>query len=217
MYIGLIILGIFIILTVFGLLRNLLKRWEIHESMALLVSLLIVGGVIINPINIANVFIFSVGGFLIPFIVCIVLLARAGSAKEVLRTLLATLVIGVISAALIYYFPLDNNITIIDASVFIGIIAGGFAYLLGRSRRGAFISAALGVMLTNGFMFIMYYAQGYFYSVIFGVGSLFSATVIAAFSATIIAEVTGESIEYAKNKKTDVSFMGIDKFVNRSK
>jgi hypothetical protein len=212
---GLIILGIFILLTFFGLLRNLFRRWELRESVMLAVALLIFGGMLVNPVNIANAFVFSIGGFLIPFILCIWLLFRA-KGYEIVRTVFASVVIGLVSAALIYYFPLDNNITVIDAGVFIGVIAGGLAYLIGRTRRGAFISAALGVMLANVFMFFLYLIMGYTFAVVLGVGGLFSAEIIAAFSAAITAEVAGEALEYRKNKKTDVSFMGIDKFVNKS-
>lgn len=215
MYIGLIIVGIFIVLTALGFLRNLLERWEINEKTGLLVALLMFGGLLINPINIDNAFIFSIGGFLIPFIVCIVLLARA-QRHEIIRTLSATIIIGIVAAALTYYFPLDNNITVIDAGVFIGLIAGGIAFLIGRSRRGAFISASLGVMLTNVFMFLFYIVQGFAYPVILGVGSQFSALIIAGIVATIIAEIAGETLEYKKKKRTDVSFMNIDNFVNKS-
>lgn len=215
MYIGIIILGVFIILTLLGLLKNLFKRWEIRESIAMAVMLLILGGVLLNPINISNAVIFSFGGFLIPFVVCMSLLFRAKS-YEILRTLLAFIVIGVVSAFLTYYFPLDNNITIIDAGVFIGLIAGGIAFLIGRSRRGAFISAALGVMLSNIFYFLYNLITGFVTPVILGVGGQFSAIIIAALTATLIVEIAGETMEYKQNKETDVSFLGIDKFVNRS-
>jgi len=215
MYIGLIILGIFIILTIFGFMRNLLKRWEINEGVALAVCLLMFGGALLNPVNINNAFIFSIGGFLIPFIICIALLVRA-KPYEIARTLIAMVAIGVLSSFLTYYFPLDNNITIIDSGVFIGLIAGGIAFLIGRSRRGAFISAALGVMLTNVFMFLYYLTIGFTTPVVLGVAGQFSAIVIAAVAAVFTAEIAGETMEYKQNKKTDVSFMGIDDFINKS-
>lgn len=215
MYVGLIVLGAFVILTIFGVFRRLLAKWEISEPLALLVSLLMIGGVLISPINIGGVFVFSIGGFLIPFLVCVALLVRA-EGYEVARTLAATAVIGIVSAVLRYFFPLEHYMVTIDSGLFVGIIAGGIAFLIGRSRRGAFVSAALGVMLTNVFLFLYYLVQGLEYPIVVGVGAQFSAIVVAAVSAAITAEVAGEIMEYRHKGETDVMFMNIDKFVNTS-
>jgi signal transduction histidine kinase len=125
-------------------------------------------------------------------------------------------IIGIVSAVLRYYFPLEHYMVTIDSGLFVGIIAGGIAFLIGRSRRGAFVSAALGVMLTNVFLFLYYLGQGLEYPIVVGVGAQFSAIVVAAVSAAIIAEVAGEIMEYKRRGETDVMFMNIDEFVNTS-
>ena len=213
MYVGLIILGAFIILTIFGVFRLLLAKWEISEPLAVFVSLLMFGGALINPVNVGGAFVFSIGGFLIPFLVCIALLARA-EGYEIARTLVTAILIGVVSAIIRFYFPLEHYMVAIDSGLFVGIIAGGIAFLISRSRRGAFVSAALGVMFTNAFLFLYYLMQGLEYPIVVGVGAQFSAIVVAAVSAAITAEVAGEALEYRRRGETDVRFMNIDDFVN---
>lgn len=196
MYIGLIILGVFIILTVAGVFRKFFHRWQIHEGTALAVMLLIAGGVLIAPVNIDNTVIFSIGGFAIPFIACIALLARAAS-FEVGRAIVGALVIGLVSAALLYYFPIDTQVAFLDSSIFIGLIAGGLAFLIGRSRRGALTSAILGVLIANALIALYNFALGLpFAPIILGTEAQFGAAMIAGAAAAIVAEVAGASLEY---------------------
>lgn len=216
MYIGIIILGLFIIAIATGFLKGILARWKIDERVALLASLLILGGFLIPDITIGEIIIFNIGGFAIPFIICMVLLFRSASAAEILRTLIATIVIGSVAANVLYFLPIDGDVALLDHSLFLGILGGGIAFLIGRSRRGAFISAALGTMLVSLFEYNIYWTQGYDYVLIFGSHSMFSATIIAAVIGAIVAEVAGETVEYSKKGKTDVQHFGIDDAVNNN-
>lgn len=214
MYIGMIILGIFLILIASGLMGRLLDSWEIRESSAFMVCLLILGGLFIAPINIADSVIVSIGGFIIPMIVFIWMLFRA-KRYEIVRTIVAALVIGIVSGILAFNFPLDAEAALIETSLLIGIIAGGIAFLIGRTRRGAFISAGIGVLFTNIFIFLYMLIIGINIPILLGTGNQFTAMIIAVITAVFVAEVAGEVLEYAKEGKTDVRFLNIDDYVNK--
>lgn len=214
MYIGMIILSIFIILTIIGLTERLLESWQIKESTAVLVSLLILGGLFIVPVNIADTVIFSIGGFVIPMAVFIWMLTRARG-YETGRTLAAVAVIAIVSGIIAFNFPLDAEVTLIETSLLLGIIAGGIAFLIGRTRRGAFISAGMGVLLTNFFIFLYMLILGINIPLILGTGNQFTAMIIAVITAVLIAEIAGEFLEYTKEGKTDVRFLNIDDYVNK--
>jgi hypothetical protein len=215
MYIGMIILGIFIILIATGLMGRLLDTWEIRESSAFLICLLILGGLFIAPLNIADsAVIISIGGFLIPMMVFIWMLLRA-KPYEITRTIVASLVIGIVSGILAFNFPLDAEAALIETSLLIGIIAGGIAFLIGRTRRGAFISAGIGVLLTNIFIFLYMLIIDVNIPLLLGTGYQFTAMIIAVITAVFVAEVAGEVLEYVKEGKTDVRFLNIDDYVNK--
>ncbi|MDD4002762.1 MAG: hypothetical protein PHE12_00975 [Clostridia bacterium] len=209
-----IILGIFLILIASGLMGRLLDSWEIRESSAFMVCLLILGGLFIAPINIADSVIVSIGGFIIPMIVFIWMLFRA-KRYEIVRTIVAALVIGIVSGILAFNFPLDAEAALIETSLLIGIIAGGIAFLIGRTRRGAFISAGIGVLFTNIFIFLYMLIIGINIPILLGTGNQFTAMIIAVITAVFVAEVAGEVLEYAKEGKTDVRFLNIDDYVNK--
>jgi membrane-associated HD superfamily phosphohydrolase len=214
MYIGMIILVIFMILIAAGLMGRLLDAWHIKESSAFLICLLTLGGLLIPPINIADTVILSVGGFIIPMLVFIWMLARA-QRHEILRTLLATLIISIVSGIIVFNFPLDSQTTLIETSLLLGLVAGGIAFLIGRTRRGAFISAGMGVLLTNIFIFLYMLIMGVSMPVLLGTGNQFNAVIISVITAVFVAEVAGEAMEYVKEDKTDVRFLNIDDYVNK--
>lgn len=205
MYTGIIVISIFIILTAFGFLKTFFKKWRISEVAAILVGLAIIGGLLIPPFEIGEVLIISIGGFVIPFIVSLYLLVRSASAKEVLRTVFATLIIGSIGANLIYFFPFQGEIISFDYGILLGLVAAGIAFIIGRSRRGAFVAAALGTMLISIFEFNIYWTQGYPYVIVLGSHSMFTSTIIASFIAAIVAEIAGETSELAHTGRTDIA------------
>lgn len=134
---------------------------------------------------------------------------------EIVRTIVAALVIGIVSGILAFNFPLDAEAALIETSLLIGIIAGGIAFLIGRTRRGAFISAGIGVLLTNIFIFLYMLIIDVNIPLLLGTGYQFTAMIIAVITAVFVAEVAGEVLEYVKEGKTDVRFLNIDDYVNK--
>ncbi|MEG3070897.1 MAG: DUF1614 domain-containing protein [Candidatus Syntrophopropionicum ammoniitolerans] len=85
----------------------------------------------------------------------------------------------------------------IDAIYLYPLVGGIVAYLFGRSRRGAFISATLGVLLVDVFQFAWLINQGApaSYAMMIGGVGAFDAIVLAGIFAVILAELVGECLE----------------------
>ncbi|NLI11902.1 MAG: DUF1614 domain-containing protein [Peptococcaceae bacterium] len=203
--IGIIILLVASIVIYLGLAQRALDRMRLSDRGALVV----IGAIIIGSyINIPLPFLpfntsLNVGGALVPLGLAIYLLARAGSGKEWVRAL-----VGTAATAVIVYFigSLVNRGTtmepagryaVLDPIYLYPLVGGIVAYLFGRSRRGAFISATLGVLLVDVFHYVWLVYQGApaNYRVNIGGAGAFDTIVLAGIVAVIVAELIGESLE----------------------
>jgi uncharacterized membrane protein len=172
-------------------------------------ALVVIGAIILGSfVNIPLPFLpfrtsINVGGALVPVALAIYLLVRAGTAREWSRALVG----AVITAVVVYIIgSLINAGTtmepagryaLIDA-IYLYPLAGGIvAYLLGRSRRAAFIAATLGVLLVDVFHYIwlLYQNAPANYAVAIGGAGAFDTIVLAGFVAILLAEIIGESFE----------------------
>src|SRR5690606_40645154 len=83
----------------------------------------------------------------------------------------------------------------LDALWLVGLIGGGVAYLTGRSRRGAFIAATLGVLALDAIHLAQALGAPGPARVAVGGAGAFDAVVVAGVLATGLAEVVGEGVE----------------------
>ncbi len=203
--IGIIILIVVSILIYLGLAQRALDRMRLSDRGALLVIGLIILGGFINiplpflPYNTS----LNVGGALVPVGLAIYLLVRAGTSKEWTRAL-----VGTLATAVVVYIVgslINSGSTmepagrwaVIDAIYLYPLVGGIVAYLFGRSRRGAFISATLGVLLVDVYQYVWLINQGApaTYTMAIGGAGAFDAIVLAGIVAILLAELIGESLE----------------------
>lgn len=148
MSLGMILLVVLTLLILFGVLQRVLDRMALTDRQALfLVALIFVGGWL--PDLRLGMVSLNIGGALVPFGVCVYLFFHAGTGKERIRCLIAS----VLAAAVIYvvslFFPADPVIMPFDPMILYGLCGGIIAWLMGRSRRSAFIAGVLGVILAD--------------------------------------------------------------------
>lgn len=199
--IGLIILGVLLLLMLFGVTQRVFDKMRLSTLWAVILTVAIGVGGLIPAIAIGNYFTFSIGGFLIPFLICLFLLFSMGWSWDLLRAMVATIVTAG-SAFLLYWFvPGDTMGLRIATSVIVGIIAGGVSYLIGRSRRGAFFSAVMGVWIAQIIVFAINMNMGVANTVLtLGVGHFFNTVIIAAVSAMLLAIIIGEIAEHMSTR-----------------
>lgn len=199
--IGMILLIVVTILIYFGIAHRVLDRLRITDRAALLmVGLLIVGSFINIPVrNTPPVISINAGGALVPLGLAVYLLIKAGTSKEWIRAIIATVAtIGVITLANRYLFtgdPWQTGRDFIDPIYAYPIMAALIAYIAGRSRRSAFIAATLGMLSLDVVHYIQLSATGIPGRVAIGGAGAFDAIIIAGIGAVLLAEIIGEGRE----------------------
>lgn len=197
---GIILLVVASILVYFGLAQRLLDRMRLSDKGALaVIAALIIGSFIDIPLARGDVPVtINVGGALVPVGLAVYLLSRAGTGKELGRTFLATAVtagaIYLIGGVLMSGDPTDGGM-IIDPLYVYPLVAGVVAYVLGRSRRAAFVAATLGVLTLDLIHWVWLQTTGTPGNVNIGGAGAFDSIVVAGLVAVLLAELIGESRE----------------------
>ncbi|QGP93706.1 hypothetical protein MGLY_31280 [Neomoorella glycerini] len=199
---GVLLLVIVFVLVYFGLAHRVLDRLYLSDRVALALIIAMIAGSFINiPITSGRVVTsVNVGGGLIPLGLAIYVLYRAGTAREVGRALLG----AVITAAVLSGISLltrgreawnVTGLSLLDPLYYYPLIAGVVAYLVGRSRRAAFVGAILGVLLLDVVDLFFYLSRGLRGTVAFGGAGIIDVTFMAAVVAVLLAELIGEARE----------------------
>lgn len=194
MSIGMILLTAAAILVFFGAAQRVLDKLRLTDRAALILIALMFFGTLIPNIVIGSVSI-SIGGAVIPAGICIYLLIRAGSAKERIRAILGSFVTAGILYAFSALMPNEPETIVIDPMYLYGLVGGVVAYLLGRSRRGAFICGVFGVLLADAAVAVVNRFNGIDQQLILGGAGIFDAVVISGLLGVLLSELIGELIE----------------------
>lgn len=193
------ILTALIILLMFGAGQRILDQMRLNDKQAILVLLSILIGIIIPPIYIGKYFCFSIGGFLIPFIICIYMLISAGFSRDLLRAVIGTILVAGIVYALEWIMPSATpEDIIIDPMYIYGAVAGVVAYVLGRSRRNAFVCSVLGISLAMTIQFIVNMCMKTPTVLGLGVGGAFGTIIVSTILSVGLCEFMGRAFETAK-------------------
>ena len=195
MSVGLTLLVIVTILVLLGVCRGVLDKMGLNDRQALIITgALFVGG-LIPDIPLGGEVYVNIGGALIPLAVCVYLIVRAGTAKERMRALIGALVTGLAVYWLGRFMPDEPEAIAFDPNYIYGLVGGLTAYLLGRSRRGAFVAGVLGVMGADIYQAVELRARGVNQALHLGGAGAVDVIVIAGLTGVILAEVVGEIIE----------------------
>ena len=195
MSVGLTLLVIVTILVLLGVCRGVLDKMGLNDRQALIITgALFVGG-LIPDIPLGGEVYVNIGGALIPLAVCVYLIVRAGTAKERVRALIGALVTGLAVYWLGRFMPDEPEAIAFDPNYIYGLAGGLTAYLLGRSRRGAFVAGVLGVMGADIYQAVEVRARGVNQALHLGGAGAVDVIVIAGLTGVILAEVVGEIIE----------------------
>lgn len=194
-----IVLGV-ILLIMFGVGQRILDDLRLSDKAALIILVAICIGIIIPPIWLGEYFCFSIGGFLIPLALSIYLLISCGK-RDLIRAIIGTVLIGGIIYGLEWLLPADPEEMIIDNMYIYGIVSGIVAYVLGRSRRNAFVSCLFGITLAQLVQWIINLGTGNKSILGLGVGGAFSTYIVAIIISVALSEFIGRCFEAASGNK----------------
>ena len=194
MTVGLILLIVTGLLIAFGAGQRALDRLRLTDAQAyVFIALIIVLGFVPEiPLGRVSV---NLGGCLLPLGLSVYLFVKADSAWERWRSIIAALVTGAAVWALMRFLPDEPETVPVEPNWLYGIAAAVAAYVLGRSRRCAFIGGVTGVLLAQTASVIPVWLQGVDQTLVLGGAGAFDAVVVAGFLGVMLAEIVGEITE----------------------
>ena len=190
------LLSLLTLLVYLGFGQRVLDRMRLNSSTALLILGFMIIGHFLPTVPLGANLALNLGA-LVPLGVVLYLLLTTSN-QEQQRALLISALTALFIVLSDKVLPPDPGL--LDPVFSGGIFAGILAYLWGRSRRSAFIAAILGVLIADLVALVQLRTEQVPQKIILGAGGLFSSLVISPFLAVIIAEVTGEILEYLHNK-----------------
>lgn len=207
MYPGIIILIFLSIIIFMGLAQRVLDRLYLTDNQALIVIVLLIAGSFFNiPLSNDPLITVNVGGALIPFLLAIYVFSKADSTKERLRTVLAVVITGfviyLVSTILKSY---GEGRDLIDPLYIYAITGGISAYIVGRSRRSAFVAGILGYIFYDLINLGRLLSGKILTQLRFGAAGAFDTIVISGLFAVLLAEIIGETRERILLGKEDDS------------
>lgn len=201
MPLGMIILLVTAVLIFLGLGQRVLDRLRLTDKTALLfIGAMLIGGFLPDIPITRNVAI-NIGGGVIPLILVVYLLAKAGTAKERTRAIIAALATGGVVYGATKILPTEPTYYLLLDPIYVfALIAGIIGYLAGRSRRSAFIAGVGGLVLVDIFSRVELFLRGVAGtgSMVIGGAGIFDGVVLAGFISLGLAEVIGEIRERAQ-------------------
>lgn len=182
------------VLVLLGVGQRVLDKMRLSDRAALLLIVLMFVGGLIPDIDLGPVRV-NIGGALIPLGICVYLLATADESAERVRGIVGTVLTSGAVYLLGRVMPSEPESIVLDPIYVCGIAGGVVGWLLGRSRRGAFICGVLGVLLADTVNAIALWAAGIDQKLVLGGAGLFDTAVISGILAVLLSELVGETIE----------------------
>ena len=182
------------LLILAGVLQRVLDRMALTDRQAIAcLAAIFIGGWL--PDLTLGMITVNIGGALIPLAVCIYLFLHAGTVKEKLRCLVASALTAASIYAISAFFPADPTAMPFDPMILYGVTGGVIAWLLGRSRRSAFVAGVIGVIIADVITAINTWRSGVNQPLHLGSAGAFDAVVLSGITSVLFCELLGELIE----------------------
>lgn len=190
---GLIALVVISILIYFGVAHRALDRLRMTDRAALFwIAAIIIGSFFDVPLG--SRITINLGG-IIAVGLAIYILVGAGTGFEKIRAIVAAAVTALALFLAGRFLGAEPEEIFIDPIYIYPLVAGIVGYLAGRSRRGAFFAAVMGVLALDIGQYIYLVSTGVRGTVNIGGAGAFDSLVLAGILALLLAEVIGETLE----------------------
>lgn len=191
---GVVLLILASVLIFFGMAHRVLDRLYLSDRGGLIfIGAMIVGSFIDIPLWRNPSISLNIGGAILPLLLAIYVLFRAGSSKEWFRSIIGIALTTGVLYGVNKLYSFDTAKGFIEPQYLWAIIAGVIAYIAGRSRRLAFIIATLGILAMD--ILHIFEVRGTNVPTRIGGAGVFDTLVIAGILAVLLADIIGESRE----------------------
>lgn len=194
MSIGMVVLTVAAVLVFFGVAQRVLDRMHLTDRMALVLIGAMFVGTLLPNVDVGMVSV-SIGGCIIPLGVCVYLFIKADEGKERLRACIGAVLTGAAVYALSVFLPNEPEQMWIEPNLVYGLAGGAIAWVLGRSRRAAFICGVVGVLLADTVTALVNWNNGIAQQLVLGGAGIGDTVVISGILAVLLAELVGEIVE----------------------
>ena len=201
MSLAMLLLTVLAVLIFFGVLERVLDRMYLTDRAALILVALMFAGTLLPNVTLGRVAI-NLGGTVIPLGVCTYLLIRADTWRERVRAMAGAALTAVAVYVLSTLLPDEPEEMWMEPNLLYGLAGGVVAWILGRSRRGAFVCGVVGVLLADVATAMVNWQRGIAQQLVLGGAGLADATVLAGVEAVLLTELVGEIMERVKRKKS---------------
>lgn len=191
---GTMLLIITAILVYCGLLQRVLDRMYITDKQALWLIAAMLIGTFLPDISV-GIITLNLGGAIIPLAVCGYLLYKANESWERWRSVFGAIVTGAAVYSLSVFLPSEPEALLVDPLWLYGACGGVVAWLIGRSRRCAFVCGVTGILLADIVIGVIAIINGYQLTIKLGMGGIADASVISGAISVLLCEIIGEAIE----------------------
>lgn len=201
MSIGMILLLVLSLMILFGMLQRILDRMALTDRQALgFAAAIFIGGWLPDiPFGLVSL---NIGGSLIPAVLSVYLFFKADTARERIRTAGAAVLTAASIHVLSRVIPADPAaMPALDPMIFFGIAGGLIAWLLGRSRRSAFIAGVFGILIADMTTGIRLWMHGIAQTIHLGGAGALDAVLISGIVAVLMCELAGEIAERIQTGK----------------
>lgn len=192
---GVMIVVIVIAVIYLILLHRVLKRLRMDQKTALVVVALIYVGGFLPSVPLGGGLALNIGGMGIPLVICVYLILKAPTVKEKWRGPLTAAAAAALVWSLDRFLPISPGSLgyELDPLYLPAAAAGLIAYLLGRSRRAAFIGGVGSILFMDLSSWVENIVRGFRdIPVVLGGGGVFDAALIAGAIGALLAEAIGE-------------------------
>ena len=197
---GIVILGITAVLLFFGAAERYFDRLGMTSWLTFLIVLALIIGAVMPEVHVGAL-VMTVGGFGVPLVAFIILLAVAGKDGNMLRSLLALVVVAAVAVSFRMITGLGSTGAVVAFFLLTGFVGGAAAAGVAGDRLGA-VAAAFGGCIAGDAsrMAVIRSAEG---GGIFTVGGygIFNAMIIGAAAALLTAEAVEAVRRAAENRR----------------
>lgn len=210
MTIGLVLLAVVAILIFFGLSDKFFKNVGVSPWVGFVLAMLLIIGAVIPNVTVGEGFVFNFGGFVVPIIGMIVLMAYIGWNRTLLKVVFAELVIAAIAIATRVLILPETTGMILAASLIVGFVGGAVAFLINGSRLGTLASVMGGIVLGDLIVNLIYVfgIGGYVFSM--GTRGVFDSIIIACVFGILLLEAVVTARRTASNNRVAHSSMNAE-------